>query len=403
MQEKRWKVCVVTGTRAEYGILRRILYKLRDDDELDLQLAVTGTHLSAKFGNTQMEIQNDGFNEYDRIPIPVENDDRFGMAVATGVAVEAFARYFAGKRPDILLVLGDRYEAFAAVTAAYILGVPAAHISGGDVTEGALDDGFRHCITKMSVLHFPGCQESADRLVQMGEQPSSVWHVGEPGVENCLATEFWPVEQLSEDLRFSLREKSYAVVTFHPVTQEQGREVAEVDALIAAMEAVPELAYIITAANADAGGTAINERWQMAAVNHEDWHLTASLGVVRYLSACKHAAMVIGNSSSGLVEIPALGVPTVNIGDRQKGRMLATSVLSCEPTREAIEAAMRRAMTEDFQAIARQSDTPFGKGQTSSEIHRILKAYLASGPHDSRKPFYDLPELSSWLAKERGT
>lgn len=390
---------VVTGTRAEYGLLRRLLFCIHEDTDLKLQLVVTGTHLSKKYGNTQTEIQKDGFL-FDTIPVPVDNPDCESMALATGEAVSAFSRYFALHRPDIMVVLGDRYEIFAAVSAAYILGIPVAHIAGGDVTEGALDDGFRNCISKMSILHFPGCQESADRLIQMGEQPSRVFNVGEPGVENCLATEFLSVEALSADLDFPLCEKKYGVVTFHPVTQENGTEVQEVDALIAAMEALPDLSFIITAANADAGGVAINARWQQAAERHQNWYLTESLGVVRYLSACRHAAMVVGNSSSGLVEIPALGVPTVNIGDRQKGRMLASSVISCPPEREAIEGAMRRAMTPEFQRIAAASDTPFGKGQTSHDIHEVLRRYLQGSQHSSRKAFYDLPGLSNLLRKE---
>lgn len=383
-------ICVMTGTRAEYGLLRNLLFQLQADKGLALQLLVTGTHLSTAHGNTQDEIIRDGFS-FDAVPIPVESDSKYRMAKNTGEALSAFADYFAAHRPDMLVLLGDRYEAFAAAAAAYIQSIPLAHISGGDVTEGALDDAFRHCITKMSALHFPGCADSAKRLIQMGEQPDTVYSVGDPGVENCLQTEFLSVQELSENLQFPLCEKQYGVVTFHPVTQEANTAEAQVRCLIAAMDRHADLQYIITLANADAGGKHINDIWKTAAKSHPNWYVVPSLGVLRYLSAVKHACVVLGNSSSGVIEAPALGVPTVNIGDRQKGRPIADSVLCCPPEAQAIEAAIAKARTAEFQALAADCDSPFGKGNTASEIVRILKDNLENNKIQLQKGFFDLP------------
>ena len=214
------KVCVVTGTRADYGLLRPLLFKLRQNDDIDLQLVVTGSHLSEKFGNTQREIQDDGFLNYVKMSIPIENDSKEGMAFSTGVALQKFAALLAKSKPDLLVVLGDRFEIFAAAAAAHMVGIPTAHISGGDVTEGAVDDAIRHCITKMSVLHFPGCEQSRKRIIQMGEQPDMVFNVGELGVENCLDQDLMTRADLADNLQFGFIKGDYAVVTFHPVTME---------------------------------------------------------------------------------------------------------------------------------------------------------------------------------------
>ena len=383
------KICVMTGTRAEYGLLRALLFKLQAEEDVTLQLMVTGAHLSEKFGNTQEEILADGFS-FDKVPIPIESDSKEGMACNTGEAIRAYATYLEEKKPDMFVLLGDRYEAFEAATAAYILSIPIAHISGGDVTEGALDDAFRHCITKMSAIHFPGCADSAKRIIQMGEQPSTVYSVGDPGVENCLHTDFWSVEQLEENLNFPLVDKKYGVVTFHPVTQEEDTAVKQLMELIAALDAHKDMQFIITTANADAGGRAINEVWDEQKKLYDNWLVVPSLGLVRYLSAVKHAKIVVGNSSSGVIEAPALGVPTVNIGDRQKGRMMADCVIGCQPTFEEINRAMEKALEPQFQVFAKTCESPFGKGDTSSEMVRIMKDVLDNHKINNKKGFYDL-------------
>lgn len=385
-----YKVCVVTGTRAEYGLLRPLLIKLNGYDSIDLQLVVTGSHLSEQFGNTQKEIQEDGFLEYIKLPIPIEDDSKEGMAFSTGVALQKFAELFSEQKPDLLVVLGDRFEIFAVAAAAHMIGIPTAHISGGDVTEGAVDDVIRHCITKMSVLHFPGCEQSRKRIIQMGEQPEAVFNVGEPGVENCLKRELMSRDALADNLEFPYIKRDYSVVTFHPVTMENNTAESQVQELINAMEEIPDMAYIVTLANADAGGRMINEIWGREGKKHTNWLIVPSLGVLRYLSAVKYAKLVVGNSSSGVVEAPSMKTPTINIGDRQKGRMMADSVICCEPEREDIVRAMNIALTDDFQEKSKHIQSPFGDGSTSDKIMEHILKFLHSERTTHEKKFYDI-------------
>lgn len=386
----QFKICVVTGTRAEYGLLRNLLLKLRDTENVKLDLVVTGSHLSDQFGNTQEEIVKDGFDDYIRIAIPLEDDSKEGMAVSTGIAVQKFAELFRGYKPDIIIVLGDRFEILAAVIAAHIIGISVAHIAGGDVTEGAVDDAIRHCITKMSQLHFPGCEQSAKRIVQMGEEPDRVFNVGEPGVENCLNLKLMSRNELSENLNFAINCHDYSVVTFHPVTMENNTAIEQVYQLIYAMDDQKGMFYIITMANADAGGRVINEIWQKEGKKRENWLVVPSLGVLRYLSAVKYAKLVIGNSSSGVIEVPALGTPTINIGDRQKGRMMAESVIQCDPAQDQINLAIQKGMTPEFQKMAKNIKSPFGDGTTSNQIVQIVLDYLRHKNETNEKHFFDI-------------
>ena len=386
----QFKICVVTGTRAEYGLLRNLLLKLRDTENVKLDLVVTGSHLSDQFGNTQEEIVKDGFDDYIRIAIPLEDDSKEGMAVSTGIAVQKFAELFKGYKPDIIIVLGDRFEILAAVIAAHIIGIPVAHIAGGDVTEGAVDDAIRHCITKMSQLHFPGCEQSAKRIIQMGEEPDRVFNVGEPGVENCLNLKLMSRNELSENLNFAINCHDYSVVTFHPVTMENNTAIEQVYQLIHAMDDQKGMFYIITMANADAGGRVINEIWQKEGKKRENWLVVPSLGVLRYLSAVKYAKLVIGNSSSGVIEVPALGTPTINIGDRQKGRMMAESVLQCDPAQDQINLAIQKGKTPEFQKMAKNIKSPFGDGTTSNQIVQIVLDYLRHKNETNEKHFFDI-------------
>lgn len=385
-----YKVCIVTGTRADYGLLRPVLLKLKSDKNIDLQLVVTGSHLSDKFGNTQQEIKNDGFHEYVKMPIPIDDDSKQGMAIATGVAMQKIVDIFLQNKPELLVVLGDRFEILAAVTAAHMLGIPVAHISGGDVTEGAIDDAIRHSITKMSCLHFPGCEQSRKRIIQMGEQPDTVFNVGEPGVENCLNLELLAREKLAKNLQFEYINGDYAVVTFHPVTMENNTAEQQLQELIEAMDQFKDMAYIVTLANADAGGRIINDIWLREGEKRKNWMVVPSLGVVRYLSAVKYAKMVIGNSSSGVVEAPSMKKPSINIGDRQKGRMMADSVICCEPKCEEVVKAMERAATDEFQEKAKNVKSPFGDGTTSDKIHDKIIEFLGKDNYNYEKSFYDI-------------
>lgn len=386
----RHKIQVITGTRAEYGLLRQILFKLEKHKNIDFKLIVTGSHLSPRFGNTLNEIIEDGFNDLCKIVIPMEDDSKEGMAVSTGIAMTKFAELFSDCKPDIVLVLGDRFEILAAVAAAHLVGIPVAHISGGDVTEGAVDDAIRHCITKMSSIHFPGCEQSAKRIIQMGEHPDRVFNVGELGIENCLKTPFMQRSELANDLSFASVRKDYCVVTFHPVTMEDDTAATQIYELIRAMDSFIEMSYIITMANADAGGRLINDIWIKEGERHSNWLVVSSLGILRYLSAVKYAKAVIGNSSSGIIEAPSMGTPTVNIGERQKGRMMSDSVICCNPEKEMIEKAIQTVLTDDFQEKSKHIISPFGDGTTSDQIVKIIMRFLNNDMEINKKHFYDI-------------
>lgn len=389
-ETKKCQICVITGTRAEYGLLRELLFKLRKDRRIDLGFVVTGSHLSDTFGKTEDEIIGDGFKDYIKVPIPMDDDSKEGMAYSAGVALQKFAELFKNYKPDLLIVLGDRFEIFAAVSAAHLIGISVAHISGGDVTEGAVDDAIRHCLTKMSYLHFPGCEQSAKRIIQMGEQPDRVFNVGELGVENCLNMKILSRKELSKSIGFDKVLDNYCVVTFHPVTMEADTAESQVYELIGAMDAQQSMSYIITMANADAGGRAINDIWIKEGKKRSNWLIATSLGVLRYLSAVKYARLVIGNSSSGLIEAPSMGTPTINIGDRQKGRVMAESVICCEPDKSCIADAMKKALTYDFQEKAKHIKSPFGNGTTSKLIVDIIIDYLKNKSQTNEKRFYDI-------------
>lgn len=388
-EKNKYQICVVTGTRAEYGLLRRLLFRFKINKYVELKLFVTGSHLDRRFGNTQKEIVSDGFEDYLKIEIPLEDDSKEGMAYATGIALQKFAEKFVNYKPDIVIVLGDRYEIFAAGVAAHLSGIPIGHIGGGDVTEGAVDDAIRHSLTKMSNLHFPGCEQSARRIIQMGEQPDSVFNVGEPGVENCININFMSREELALDLKFDNIRGEYSVVTFHPVTLERDTAVEQVHEVIQALNQIPGMSYVITMANADAGGRKINSIWLEESKKYSNWLVVSSLGVVRYLSAMKYAKLVIGNSSSGIIEAPSIGVPTINIGDRQKGRMCAESIINCAPQKEQIVSAIEKGLGDLFQKKAKNVKSPFGDGTTSKQIEKIVMEYLKNDKQ-IEKPFYEI-------------
>lgn len=390
MSSAKHQIGVITGTRAEYGLLRNLIFKLKENKSIDFKLIVTGAHLSEVFGNTQSEIIKDGINNYIKVPIPIDDDSKDGMSLSAGIAMSNFANLFTKYKPDILIVLGDRYEIFSAVSAAHLVGIRVAHIGGGDITEGAVDDAIRHCITKMSNLHFPGCEQSRKRIIQMGEQPQYVFNVGEPGVENCLDLEKMSRKALAESLNFDIVNNDYSLVTFHPVTMENNTGVEQVYELIHAMDKLKDMYFIITMANADAGGRAINDIWIKEGRKRKNWLVVTSLGVVRYLSAMKYAKLVIGNSSSGIIETPSMGIPTINIGDRQKGRMMAESVISCLPIEKDIANSMNIALADDFQEASKHVYSPFGNGNTTDQIICYVLDYLNSKQENNEKHFYDI-------------
>lgn len=381
-------ITIITSTRAEYGLLRSVIQKVAAAQDLQLQLVVTGAHLCARFGNTVQEIEADGLPIAARLPIFEEENPNEPVALTIARTITVFDGYFAAHRPDAVLLLGDRFEIFAVATAAAARHIPIAHISGGDVTLGAADEYYRHCITKMAALHFPSCAESAARLVRMGEAPETVFCVGGLGDENIRTLPKMTRQELCTSTGFDLMQP-FAIVTYHPETSAAaGDPAAQADALCAAMEAVPGVFWLITGSNADAGGAVCTAKMQAFAAAHpQRAGFINSLGLKRYLSAMQCAALVVGNSSSGVVETPTFGVPTVNIGSRQAGRIICQNVLCCAAAAPAIEAALRRALTPEFSAVAHTAQSPYNGGDTSGKICRVLAQFDFAKP----KTFYDGP------------
>lgn len=381
-------ITIITSTRAEYGLLRSVIQKVAAAQDLQLQLVVTGAHLCARFGNTVQEIEADGLPIAVRLPIFEEENPNEPVALTIARTITVFDGYFAAHRPDAVLLLGDRFEIFAVATAAAARHIPIAHISGGDVTLGAADEYYRHCITKMAALHFPSCAESAARLVRMGEAPETVFCVGGLGDENIRTLPKMTRQELCASTGFDLMQP-FAIVTYHPETSAAaGDPAAQADALCAAMEAVPGVFWLITGSNADAGGAVCTAKMQAFAAAHpQRAGFINSLGLKRYLSAMQCAALVVGNSSSGVVETPTFGVPTVNIGSRQAGRIICQNVLCCAAAAPAIEAALRRALTPEFSAAAHAAQSPYNGGDTSGKICRVLAQFDFAKP----KTFYDGP------------
>ena len=385
-------ITIITSTRAEYGLLRSVIQKVAAAQDLQLQLVVTGAHLCARFGNTVQEIEADGLPIAARLPIFEEENPNEPVALTIARTITVFDGYFAAHRPDAVLLLGDRFEIFAVATAAAARHIPIAHISGGDVTLGAADEYYRHCITKMAALHFPSCAESAARLVRMGEAPETVFCVGGLGDENIRTLPKMTRQELCASTGFDLMQP-FAIVTYHPETSAAaGDPAAQADALCAAMEAVPGVFWLITGSNADAGGAVCTAKMQAFAAAHpQRAGFINSLGLKRYLSAMQCAALVVGNSSSGVVETPTFGVPTVNIGRRQAGRTVCANVLCCDADRAAIEAALRKALSKAFAPVAASARSPYNGGDTAGKIVRVLDARLGTPAMEQAKTFYDGP------------
>lgn len=386
---------VITGTRAEYGLLRPVLKKLYSSKVIQPRLVVTGTHLSPVFGNTVQEIEADGFPIHARldilsVPVP---EGRAGTAWRTLMALDTFLGHFSPDklRPEAVLVLGDRFEIFAAAQAAALFDIPVAHISGGDVTQGADDDWFRHSISKMAKLHFPSCKEYRQRLLRMGEQPSKVFNVGGLGDENIRNMQLLEKQELASSLEVSL-DGPFALVTFHPETASGAAPPRrQAQALLDAVKQNPGLFYIFTMANADAGGAEMNRMVSEYCAQNSNAVMFSSLGTQRYLSAMKHASVVLGNSSSGLVETPSFGTPAVNIGDRQAGRITGENVIHCPLEGPDISAAIQKALSEEFISRARQAASPYNGGDTNGKIAAVLEEMLESRALRGPKVFYDGP------------
>lgn len=382
------KVCVVTGTRAEYGLLYWLMKEIQADEALELQLIATGAHLSPEFGLTYKTIEKDGFIIDEKIEMLLSSDSSVGVTKSMGVALIGFADAFARLSPDIVVVLGDRYEILAAAGAAMMANIPIAHIAGGCITEGALDDSIRHAITKMAHLHFVAAPEYRRRVIQMGEDPTHVYEVGTVGIDNIVKTTLMSLDELEKSLQFSLGEK-YFLVTYHPVTVVNARRLDALQNLFEALDTFPDFQVLITKSNSDAGGREINRRIdEYASTQKKRVSCHTSLGQIRYLSAMKHSSAVIGNSSSGVLEAPVLRTPTVNIGARQKGRLRYPSVIDCAEDKTSIEEGIRKAISKDFQRGLVDMIIPHANGQIAVKIKGILRDMPLDGLF--QKHFFDI-------------
>ncbi|CAK1771775.1 GDP/UDP-N,N'-diacetylbacillosamine 2-epimerase (hydrolyzing) [Vibrio crassostreae] len=380
------KVAVFTGTRAEYGLLFWLLKDIQSDPDLTLQLLVSGMHLSPEFGDTYKQIEKDGFQIDEKIEILLSSDSPVGTAKSMGLGVLGFADALSRLAPDVLVILGDRFEALAAAQTAMILRIPIIHLHGGEITEGAYDDAIRHAITKLSYLHGTSTDEYRNRVIQLGESPERVKNVGAIGLDHLNRGSFMTISELSESLNFDLT-GPYFVVTYHPVTLGDESPEDSFQALLDALDEYPNHQIILTYPNADDGGRRIIPMLEAYAAKQPSRVLAIpSLGQIRYLSSVKHAAAVIGNSSSGIIEVPAFDVPTVNIGSRQKGRLAAKSVLNCEPSLASITEAISDAVKRNYKLDGETIINPYGQGNTSAQVIEMLKSFR----FERSKAFHDL-------------
>lgn len=382
------KICVVTGTRAEYGLLSCLMKEIQADDSLELQIIATGAHLSPEFGLTYKTIKNDGFIINEKVEMLLSSDTSVGVTKSMGLGLIGFADAFSQLSPDIVVLLGDRYEILAATEAALVANIPIAHIHGGELTEGAIDDSIRHAITKMAHLHFVAASEYRDRVIQMGENPTHVYEVGAAGIDNIVKIPLLTLQELEKCLDFSLGNKFF-LVTYHPVTVENAKRADALQHLFDALDSFPEYRLLITKANSDAGGREINHRLEAYAITQKGRaSCHTSLGQLRYLSAMKFASAVIGNSSSGILEAPVMKTPTVNIGARQKGRLRFPSVIDCTEEKSAIVDAIRKALSKDFQQSIVNMKIPHADGKIAVRIKTILRDVPLEGLFQKR--FFDL-------------
>ena len=385
------KICVITGSRAEYGLLRWVMQEIKESEKLELQLIACGMHLPEAFGSTLTEIENDGFKVNYKVDILDSIDSSLGVTSAISRGLVGFAEAFESLKPEVIVVLGDRFEIFSAVTAALIAKIPVAHIHGGEITIGAFDDALRHCITKMSHLHFVATQEYKNRVVQLGENPKTVFVVGGLGIENINKLTLLSKPELEKALNLKFENKSL-LVTFHPVTLDKITPLEQVNELLVALDELKDTTLIFTSPNADPGGSKIRKQIVGFVDKKSNAHFFASLGQLKYLSCLAHVNGVVGNSSSGILEAPGLKKGTINIGDRQKGRTQSTSIINCLPNKESILEALETLFSDEFQKSLSSTINPYGVGNSSKEVVEVLNSISLEGI--IKKEFYDIKDFS---------
>ena len=385
------RICVVTGSRAEYGLLNRLIRMIADSPLTELKLIATNMHLSPLFGETYKEIEADGFTIDKKVPILEDTapDNSEATLKAMSKAISGLSEAFSELKPDLVLILGDRYEILSAAIAAMIHKIPIAHIGGGNVTEGAYDDAIRHSITKMSHLHFVSTDVYRRRVIQLGELPERVFNVGSIGIENILRSPLMTEEELEKSLNFKVN-RSTLLVTYHPVTLSADNVEKDIDAFLSVLDERKDLRIIFTMPNSDTGGHIIMEKINKFVQDHNDRACAfKSLGYKRYLSTMKYAGAVVGNSSSGVVEAPSFHIPTLDIGDRQKGRIAADSVYHCAPDAESIRAGLSYIFSDEFRRVVKDSQNPYEKPDIVKSIFDVISTYPLEGI--IKKPFYNLP------------
>lgn len=383
------KICFVTGTRAEYGLMCRLMRLVADDADLQLQVVATNMHLLPEYGETYREIEKDGFVIDAKVPMRKPSDDASGVVASMAEEMAGMSQAFASLRPDMIVLLGDRYEILVAAEVALIHRIPVAHIHGGEVTEGAYDDAIRHAVTKMSALHFTSCEAYRRRVIQMGEQPERVFNVGSLGVENVKQVPLMSKSEIEQSIGFSL-DGDTVVATYHPVTLG-GDPAHDIHEFLAALSAFDGLRVVFTMPNSDTGRDVIAQAITAYVDNHRSTaRAFASLGLRRYLSVVRYAKAAVGNSSSGIIEVPSFGIPTLNIGDRQKGRIASESVVNCGTSKDEIIAGLRRCLSPQMQLTAKTAVNPYDKAGTAATILYTLKH--ADLDALRTKHFYDLPQ-----------
>jgi GDP/UDP-N,N'-diacetylbacillosamine 2-epimerase (hydrolysing) len=385
------KICVVTGTRAEYGLLYWLMKEIDTDKDLELQVIATGMHLSEEYGNTYQQIEKDGFTIDKKVDISLSSDTELAISKSMGLGMIGFADAFNELQPDLMVVLGDRFEIFSAVSTAMIAKIPLAHLHGGEATEGLIDEPIRHSITKMSHLHFTATNEYRNRVIQLGEQPDRVFNVGGLGIDNINKLKLLAKSDFEKAIDFELGEKN-VLVTFHPVTLEKSTAKMQFQVLLNSISELINTKIIFTKANADTDGRIINSMIDDYVDNHKNTIAFASMGQLNYLSALQFVDAVVGNSSSGLLEAPSFKIGTIDIGDRQRGRIKANSVISCPPKKRDIDKAFNQLYSENFQNIINNVKNPYGKGGASKEIVRTIKDIDLNGI--LKKPFYDIKDIA---------
>lgn len=388
MFEKR-KICVITGSRAEYGLLYWVMREIESTEDLELQLVVTGMHLESEFGLTYQQIEDDGFQITKKVQMFLSSDSPSGIAKSMGLGITGFGETYEILKPDIVLMLGDRFELLAAASAALIAALPIAHIHGGEVTEGAFDEAIRHSITKMSHLHFTSTDSYRRRVIQLGENPDRVFNMGAPGLDNVERLNFLNQKALEESIGMILGPRSL-MVTWHPVTLEPGETEKGFQALLDVLNRMEGVQVLFTKSNADTGGRVTNQMIDNYVLEHPGTSVAhTNLGQLVYLSAMKYVDGVVGNSSSGIIEAPSFETATLNIGNRQRGRVRANSIIDCDPNVTSITSGLLKLFDVKFQSSLKNVINPHGAGNVAGNIVRVLRRHSLTDI--VKKSFYDVP------------